>query len=155
MIRIISIICLIFLNSCDYSPLYSSSKNSNFSISSLQITGDRDMSSYLQKGLSLYENKNNKNKYKIEINTSLSKEILVKDKSANTTDYKLIGTAKMIFIKYEADETNKKSREITFEEVINIKKDTNNFEQTTYEYISKINLAEIILNKIILFLNKN
>lgn len=155
MIRIISIICLIFLNSCDYSPLYSSSKNSNFSISSLQITGDRDMSSYLQKGLSLYENKNNYNKYKIEINTSLSKEILVKDKSANTTDYKLIGTAKMIFIKYEADETNKKSREITFEEVINIKKDTNNFEQTTYEYISKINLAEIILNKIILFLNKN
>ena len=90
MIRIISIICLIFLNSCDYSPLYSSSQNSNFSISSLQITGDRDMSSYLQKGLSLYENKNNKNKYKIEINTSLSKEILVKDKSANTTDYKLI-----------------------------------------------------------------
>ena len=85
----------------------------------------------------------------------MSKEILVKDKSANTTDYKLIGTAKMIFIKYEADETNKKSREITFEEVINIKKDTNNFEQTTYEYISKINLAEIILNKIILFLNKN
>ena len=155
MIRIISIICLIFLNSCDYSPLYSSSKNSNFSISSLQITGDRDMSSYLQKGLSLYENKNNNNKYKIKINTSLSKEILVKDKSANTTDYKLIGTAKMIFIKYEADETNKKSREITFEEVINIKKDTNNFEQTTYEYISKINLAEIILNKIILFLNKN
>ena len=155
MIRIITIICLIFLNSCDYSPLYSSSKNSNFSISSLQITGDRDMSSYLQKGLSLYENKNNNNKYKIEINTSLSKEILVKDKSANTTDYKLIGTAKMIFIKYEADETNKKSREITFEEVINIKKDTNNFEQTTYEYISKINLAEIILNKIILFLNKN
>lgn len=155
MIRIISIICLIFLNSCDYSPLYSSSKNSNFSISSLQITGDRDMSSYLQKGLSLYENKNNYNKYKIEINTSLSKEILVKDKSANTTDYKLIGTAKMIFIKYEADETNKKSREITFEEVINIKKETNNFEQTTYEYISKINLAEIILNKIILFLNKN
>ena len=155
MIRIITIICLIFLNSCDYSPLYSSSKNSNFSISSLQITGDRDMSSYLQKGLSLYENKNNYNKYKIEINTSLSKEILVKDKSANTTDYKLIGTAKMIFIKYEADETNKKSREITFEEVINIKKDTNNFEQTTYEYISKINLAEIILNKIILFLNKN
>ena len=155
MIRIISIICLIFLNSCDYSPLYSSSKNSNFSISSLQITGDRDMSSYLQKGLSLYENKNNKNKYKIEINTSLSKEILVKDKSANTTDYKLIATAKMIFIKYEVDETNNKSREITFEEVINIKKDTNNFEQTTYEYISKINLAEIILNKIILFLNKN
>ena len=48
----------------------------------------------------------------------MSKEILVKDKSANTTDYKLIGTAKMIFIKYEADETNKKSREITFEEVI-------------------------------------
>ena len=44
---------------------------------------------------------------------------------------------------------------ITFEEVINIKKETNNFEQTTYEYISKINLAEIILNKIILFLNKN
>ena len=155
MIRIISIICLIFLNSCDYSPLYSSSKDLNFSISSLQITGDRDMRSYLQKGLSLYENKNNNNKYKIEINTSLSKEILVKDKSANTTDYKLIGTAKMIFIKYEADETNKKSREITFEEVINIKKDTNNFEQTTYEYISKINLAEIILNKIILFLNKN
>ena len=155
MIRIISIICLIFLNSCDYSPLYSSSKNSNFSISSLQITGDRDMSSYLQKGLSLYENQNNKNKYKIEINTSLSKEILVKDKSANTTDYKLIGTAKMIFIKYEVDETNIKSREITFEEVINIKKDTNNFEQTTYEYISKINLTEIILNKIILFLNKN
>ena len=155
MIRIISIVFLLFLNSCDYSPLYSKNKNSNFSIDSLQISGDKDLNAYLKKGLALYVNENSEKKYKILIETSFSKNILAKDKSANTTDYKLIASVQMDFIKINLNNVSNENRKIRFEEFVNIKKNSNTFEQTTYEYISKTNLAEIILDKIILVLNKN
>ena len=87
------------------------------------------------------------------LNTSYSKNILAKDKTANTTDYKLSVNVEMIIIEIKNNSTDKKEKRVTFKEDLNVKKNSNNFSQANYENISKINLAEIILNKIILFLS--
>ena len=84
---------------------------------------------------------------------SYSKNILAKDKTANTTDYKLSVNVEMIVIEIKSNSTDKIEKKITFKEDLNVKKNSNNFSQANYENISKINLAEIILNKIILFLS--
>ena len=59
----------------------------------------------------------------------------------------------MIVIEIKSNSTDKIEKKITFKEDLNVKKNSNNFSQANYENISKINLAEIILNKIILFLS--
>ena len=87
------------------------------------------------------------------LNTSYSKNILAKDKTANTTDYKLSVNVEMIIIEIKNNSTDKIEKRVTFKEDLNVKKNSNNFSQANYENISKINLAEIILNKIILFLS--
>ena len=82
-----------------------------------------------------------------------SKNILAKDKTANTTDYKLSVNVEMIVIEVKDNSTDKIEKKITFNEDLNVKKNSNNFGQENYENVSKINMAEIILNKIILFLS--
>ena len=124
--------------------------NSNFNIVLLEINGDKNINNFLKRGLNIYKDKKNKKNYEISLNTSYSKNILAKDKTANTTDYKLSVFVEMNLIDISNDSIEKK---ISFNEDLNIKKDTNNFNQANYENISKINLAEVILEKIILFLN--
>ena len=70
-------------------------------LSLLQITGDRDMSSYLKRVCHCMKIKIIKTNIKLKLIHLCQKEILVKDKSTNTTDYKLIALQKMILFKYE------------------------------------------------------
>ena len=144
---------MLFVNACDYKPLYSTNNVSNFNIVSLEIKGDKNINNFLERNFRVYQNKNSEKNYKISLNTAYSKDILAKDKTANTTDYKLTVSVEMIYSVDEIDIKEKTEKKIIFSEVLNIKKDTNNFEQANYENISKINLSEIILNKIIVFLN--
>ena len=140
----------ILICSCDYNHLYSINENSNFNILLLEINGDKNINNFLKNGLNIYKDKKSKKNYEVSLNTSYSKSILAKDKTANTTDYKLSVFVEMSLIDLNNDSIEKK---ISFNEDLNIKKDTNNFNQANYENISKINLAEVILEKIILFLN--
>ncbi len=140
----------LLISACDYKPLYSINENSNFNIVLLEINGDKNINNFLKRGLNIYKDKKSKKNYEISLNTSYSKNILAKDKTANTTDYKLSVFVEMNLIDISNDSIEKK---ISFNEDLNIKKDTNNFNQANYENISKINLAEVILEKIILFLN--
>lgn len=140
-------------NACDYKPLYSTDLISNYNISSIEINGDKNINNFIKRGLDNYKNVDSNKSYKIILNTSYSKNILAKDKTANTTDYKLSVNVEMIVIEIKSNSTDKIEKKITFKEDLNVKKNSNNFSQANYENISKINLAEIILNKIILFLS--
>ena len=140
----------LLIGACDYKPLYSINENSNFNIVILEINGDKNINNFLKNGLNIYKDKKSKKNYEVSLTTSYSKSILAKDKTANTTDYKLSVFVEMSLIDLSNDSIEKK---ISFNEDLNIKKDTNNFNQANYENISKINLAEVILEKIILFLN--
>ncbi len=145
----------ILINACDYKPLYSTNKTSDFNISSLETIGDRNINNFLKRGLNVYKNPDSEKNYDISLNTFYSKNILVKDKTANTTDYKLSVIVEMNIVEHENNSDDIKEKKITFSEELNIKKDTNNFSQANYENLSKINMAEMILDKIILFLNNS
>tara|TARA_A100001035_G_C27662433_1_gene444408 strand:+ start:180 stop:662 length:483 start_codon:yes stop_codon:yes gene_type:complete len=152
--KILIFITIMYLtNACDYKPLYSTDLISNYNISSIEINGDKNINNFIKRGLDNYKNADSNISYKIILNTSYSKNILAKDKTANTTDYKLSVNVEMIVIEIRSNSTDKIEKKITFKEDLNVKKNSNNFSQANYENISKINLAEIILNKIILFLS--
>ena len=150
---LVFITMLLLTSACDYKPLYSTDKISNYNISSIEINGDKNVNNFIKRGLNNYKNSNSNKNYELILNTSYSKNILAKDKTANTTDYKLSVNVEMIVIEVKDNSTDKIEKKITFNEDLNVKKNSNNFGQENYENVSKINMAEIILNKIILFLS--
>ena len=101
------------------------------------------MNSYIKNQIDLYSNKNSINKFNVTIITEYNKEELAKNTSGSVTDYKL--SAKSIFTIY----FNEKSKKVIFNESINIKNQTNNFEQDSYEKNIKINFASSLIEKMI------
>ena len=141
--NIIIITFLFFVCGCGYTSVYKNLKNQDFQIIITEIEGDRDMNSYIKNQIDLYSNKNSINKFNVTIITEYNKEELAKNTSGSVTDYKL--SAKSIFTIY----FNEKSKRVIFNESINIKNQTNNFEQDSYEKNIKINFASSLREKMI------
>ena len=141
--NIIIITLLFFVCGCGYTSVYKNLKNQDFQIIITEIEGDRDMNSYIKNQIDLYSNKNSINKFNVTIITEYNKEELAKNTSGSVTDYKL--SAKSIFTIY----FNEKSKRVIFNESINIKNQTNNFEQDSYEKNIKINFASSLREKMI------
>ena len=141
--NIILITFLFFVCGCGYTSVYKNLKNQDFQIIITEIEGDRDMNSYIKNQIDLYSNKNSINKFNVTIITEYNKEELAKNTSGSVTDYKL--SAKSIFTIYFKE----KSKKVILNESINIKNQTNNFEQDSYEKNIKINFASSLREKMI------
>ena len=72
--------------------------------------------------------------------------ITSKDSSGAATNYELKITAQFIILK------NGKEKEIVMKETFKMKKLDNSFEENQYERVIKDNFAEIIVDKLILYL---
>jgi len=141
--NIILITFLFFVCGCGYTSIYKNLGNQDFQIIITEIEGDRDMNSYIKNQIDLYSNKNSINKFNVKIITEYNKEELAKNTSGSVTDYKL--SAKSIFTIY----FNEKSKKVIFNESINIKNQTNNFKQDSYEKNIKVNFASSLREKMI------
>ena len=141
--NIILITFLFFVCGCGYTSTYKNLGNQDLQIIITEIEGDRDMNSYIKNQIDLYSNKNSINKFNVTIITEYNKEELAKNTSGSVTDYKL--SAKSILTIY----FNEKSKKVIFNESINIKNQTNNFEQDSYEKNIKINFASSLREKMI------
>ena len=110
------------------------------------------MNNLIKNEIRLYSNKDSKNIYNLKINTEYEKKILTKNSSGVITDYNLSAISEFsIDIK---DQT----KIFKFEESINIKNQSDTFEQNTYEKNIKRNFASSIREKLIsaiLSLNDN
>ena len=92
--------------------------------------------------MNLYSNKNSMNIYDITVETKYSKQTLTKDASGTATDYKIsINSSFLLSI-------NGKSRQITYDDSIKIKSQTDTFEQNLYEKNIKRNFASLIREKL-------
>ena len=150
-------ICFIIITSfliqgCDYKPIYSINNEFNFTINDLKFSGDEVVNNYLEKKLIKLNKANTDKEYKIIINTTYSKSSIAKNKSGNTTDYKLTLSLNLKLIQLDASKNKLKQEEFSFNENFIITKSDSNFEQTNYENLMKNNLAEILLNRLIIFL---
>jgi hypothetical protein len=141
--NIILITFLFFVLGCGYTSVYKDLENKDFQIFVTEIEGDKDINNHIKKQINLYSNKNSINKFDVTIVTRYKKEELTKNRAGSVTDYNL--SVNSIFTIY----FDGKSKKVTFNENINIKDQTNNFEQDAYEKNIKKNFASSFRQKLI------
>ena len=147
--NIILILFLFFLNNCGYTSVYKNQKSQNFQISIIEMTGDYEINNLIKNELKFYSNRNSNIKYNISINSNYQKIIVSKNSAGVATDYKLIAETVISFDK------EGKNNILNFNENINIKSNSNSYEQNNYEKSIKKNFASSISNKFIIkILNK-
>jgi hypothetical protein len=142
--NLILILVLFFLNSCGYTSVYKNQKLQDFQISIIEMTGDDEINKLIKKELELYSNKQSNAKYNVSINSKYQKIIISKNSAGEATDYSLLVDT---IIKFNKEGKN---NILNFQESINIKNNSNSFEQNNYEKNIKKNFASSIREKFII-----
>ena len=134
---------ILFLSHCGYSSIYKNQQSLDFQFNIIKTEGDYEMNNLIKNEIKLYTNTDSQKIYNIKINTDYKKTVLTKNSSGVITDYNLTTKSKVsINLK---DET----KIFEFEESINIKNQTDTFEQNIYEKNIKRNFASSIREKLI------
>ena len=143
---IIPFILVLVLNSCGYSPIYST-KYQDFKIDNISFKGDRKINEILKKRLVSYTKINSaENVYDVTINSSLQKNVDSKDKKGNPVQFSLRVNVDLIIVdKFD------KTLQINFNEKKSYNNKEKKFELKRYESILIRNMSEKILSDIILF----
>ena len=148
--NIILIFCLIFLGSCGYTSIYKNQKSQDFQINIIEMVGDNEFNNLFRNELELYSNTDSNEKYDILVNSKYQKIIVSKNSSGVATDYKILVNTKINV------NLNKETKKLEFNESINIKNNSNSFEQNRYERNIKRNFASSIREKFLIkILNLN
>ena len=137
------LIFLLFLSHCGYSSIYKDQQSLDFQLAVIETKGDYEMNNLIKNEIRLYSSKDSKNIYKLNVNTKYEKKILTKNSSGVITDY-ILSTASEFSIDLK-DQT----KMFKFEESINIKNQSDTFEQNIYEKNIKRNFASSIREKLI------
>jgi len=142
--NLILILFLIFLNSCGYTSVYKNQKLEDFQITVLEMTGDKEFNNLIKNELKLHSNINSINKYEISLNSNYQKITTSKNSAGVGTDYKILANTRVTI------NLNNKNIILNFSENINIKSNSNSFEQNNYERNIKKNFASSIKDKFII-----
>ena len=145
----ILIITLFTLVSCGYSSIYSKNEGINFSISSLEMDGNRQINQYIEPRLKKFMSVKKDNDYGLIINTNINKITLAKDLKGIETNIKLITSLDLTLIK---DDEEKKA---SFSKDFSIKKLNSNYEQKNYERIIVNDLSKLLFDQVIMYLSNN
>ncbi|WP_440681378.1 hypothetical protein [Candidatus Pelagibacter sp. HIMB1623] len=134
----------LFLNNCGFEPIYSKKVNSDFSLNSLKLTGDRTINNYLNSNLKQFKNKKFEKTFSLEISTDYKKSILTKDKTAKVSSYKLSNTTSV-----KVFSNNRLIKEIQISSKKNMDSIEDEFEEEKNEILTKQNFSSEIYNQII------
>lgn len=134
---------LFFMNGCGYTSVYKNLNNKDLQITIFEMEGNREINNFIKNEINLYSNKNSIDKYDVTLVTKYNRSVIAKNASGVATDYEL--SVSGIFTVY----INEKSKKIPFNESINIKNQTDSFEQNLYENNVKKNFATRIREKLI------
>jgi len=140
----ILVLLILFLYSCGYSTVYKNKGIQDFQITITNMQGDNEFNNLIKNELNLYSNKNAKKNYNISINSDYIKNIISKDSSGVASNYNLTLSTN-IQVNF-----NDNTKTYKFKESINIKNNTDSFEQNNYEKNIKRNIASIIREKLII-----
>ena len=156
MIKKLTILILVIfgLTNCGYTPIYSNNNKTNFEIYKLELKGDEQINNVIKNRLEKYFNNNNEKKYIIKVTTSYEKVSATKDRTGSTTHFKLIGKLDLNYQRVSVEQ-NEKGEEVFFSESIIIKKNQDNSDQNDYEIITIKNISELLVNKVIRYLERS
>tara|TARA_B100001057_G_scaffold382949_1_gene389078 strand:- start:854 stop:1309 length:456 start_codon:yes stop_codon:yes gene_type:complete len=143
----ISLIILILLSNCGFTPVYTKKGMSDYNIEIINTTGDRLINNLISNQLNRNEDKSSDNKIDIDINTIYKKIISSKDATGAADSYEL--TAKT-----ELKVSNKNNNNtFVFSERFILDKNENLLDEKNYERTIKQSFASSIANKMIIELN--
>ena len=142
--KILLILFLLLLNSCGYTSIYKNQKNNNFQMNINEMRGDNEFNNYIKNELKLFSNDNPVEIYDITLNSNYQKTIISKNASGVATNYNISADVK-INLNLNGEIIN-----LVFNENINIKNNSNSFEQNNYEKNVKRNFASSIREKLII-----
>ena len=144
--RSLIVLIFLFVTSCGYESIYSkkNSINYNFSISSINFEGDRDINLKIKQKFNNYILNKKDKEFKINIKSVSEKLILAKDLSGDPTSFKNTTTTYVeVFAKNNLKSTFKIKKSVKYNNI------SNKFELKNFEKELKINLAETITDELI------
>jgi outer membrane lipopolysaccharide assembly protein LptE/RlpB len=142
--NIILITMIFFLSGCGYSSIYDSQKKIDFQINVEEMKGDNEFNNLIKKDFKLFSKNNLQKEYLLKINSDYKKVITSKNSAGVASNYNILATVE-ITVKF-----NNKIDIFQFQESINIKPNSNAFEQQKYENNIKRNFASSIREKLII-----
>ncbi|MDB3886822.1 hypothetical protein N9331_03355 [Candidatus Pelagibacter sp.] len=142
--NIILITLIFFLSGCGYSSIYDSQKKIDFQINIEEMKGDNEFNNLIKKDFKLFSKNNLQKEYLLKINSDYKKVITSKNLAGVASNYNILATVE-ITVKF-----NNKIDIFQFQESINIKPNSNAFEQQKYENNIKRNFASSIREKLII-----
>ena len=145
---IYSIIVLIILNGCGFTPVYKNIDNVDFKIKISEIYGERKIDNLIKSNLKNYTFNNSETIYDIKVESKYTKNIIAKDSTGAATEYKIIIEAKFL-----VNSTNYED-EFNFKESFNMQSMTDKLEEQDYEENIQSNLVNTITRKFILRLSR-
>ena len=131
---------LLILNSCGFTPMYSSNFKNDFNIEIINFKGDNNLNNFIKQkiGSTINSNEKNTKKFQISGKTSYSKNVQTKDKKGKVTQYSLSASANFTI------KINNSIEKINFSEK-QLKKLSDEFEESNYERSFKENISQILL----------
>lgn len=137
------IFILIFLSHCGFSPMFKNINNLQYNIIVENLDGDRDINNLIRSNLNRYTSTENKDELKIQVKTEYEKNIIAKDSTGKTTNYK-IKISTIFKLDYRENQ-----KIITIEETFDYKSIDDKLAELDYERSIKNNLTNIIISKLI------
>ena len=141
---LIIIISFNLISHCGFTPLYSNKSDVNFSITSIEFKGDKEINNYLKNNLSKFTNNESGRKYVIKINSDYSKSVLSKNKAAETTNFEL-----STHTTFQILSNNKIMKNLKISEKKIMDNIDDDFEEQKNERIAKQNFASSMTNKLV------
>ena len=145
--KIISIVLIIFLTSCGYSPIYLNNNLENFEYKEIISEGNKDITKTIIGALNVKTNNDNENK--LLISSSFKTDEVSKNSKGQIELYK--STLSVLINVKDSKNSNIKSKNFSKEFTYSNK--DNKFELVEYQNSIQKNLTEIIIGEIIIFLN--
>ena len=150
--KIITTLSFLLLLSCGYEPIYSKkniNNNYNFSIKTINFSGDNKVNKILKNKFIKYLNKESKStELNLNLNSKVEKSVRSKNKKGNP-----IGFSIKIMINLEVFESKILKGKRNFEENFEYNNKSNKFDLKQYEKNIKDNLISELSNKIIKYLH--
>ena len=143
------LLVFLFLLSCGYSPIYQADQKSNFKLSIIEFSGEKEISRLIFKNLERFKNNKSSNVYNVNFISTEENIVATKDKKGNASSYKI---TIMVDFNLNNESNDKNFNKKFIKETIYNSMD-NKFELNQYKKNIKKNMTSQIVQDIQVFLN--
>ena len=137
------LILLNVLQGCGYSPIYSANNKLMINIEEINSDGDWELNNYIKSSLRRHSSDDKTEKFKIKLDTIYNKSSIEKDSAGNTTKY---------LFEIEANvniNSTKINKNFLFKEKFTMDNFEDSLVEKNYESSNKNNIANLIVDKLI------